>query len=159
MHCPDATDSELARDPLHHHIEGTVMTERYQKGLELRRAVLGPNVDRIVEGSRGDINENFQNYLTEFVWGDIWSRDGLGMRERSLVTIAMLMALNRPVELKTNIRGALSNGATAREIEEVFLQGAAYCGFPASMASLRIAKEVLDDIKAANAAAESKPQV
>jgi 4-carboxymuconolactone decarboxylase len=119
------------------------MNDRYAKGLAVRKEVLGSTqVEATVKAAESALNEGLQKYLTEFVWGDIWSRPGLSLRDRSLVTLGMLTALNRSVELKTHIRGALNNGLTMEEIAEVFLHGAAYCGFPAAMTSLRLAKEV-----------------
>jgi 4-carboxymuconolactone decarboxylase len=122
------------------------MTARYDKGLELRKKVLGAApVSAIVERAKGAFNEDLQEELTSFVWGDIWSREGLGLRERSLITLAMLIPLNRATELKTHVRGALRNGVTREEIREVFLHAAAYCGFPAAMTAFRLAKEVFDE--------------
>ena len=122
------------------------MTERFEKGLELRKQVLGAApVTAIVEASKGSFNEDLQVELTSFVWGDIWSREGLPLRERSLITLAMLIPLNRSTELKTHIRGALRNGATRKEIHEVFLHAGAYCGFPAAMTAFRLAKEVFEE--------------
>lgn len=119
------------------------MNDRYAKGLAVRKKVLGATqVEATVKAAESALNENLQKYLTEFVWGDIWSRPELSMRDRSLVTLGMLTALNRSVELKTHIRGALNNGLSMEEITEVFLHGAVYCGFPAAMTSLRLAKEV-----------------
>ncbi|MGD9945369.1 MAG: carboxymuconolactone decarboxylase family protein [Burkholderiaceae bacterium] len=120
------------------------MNERYEKGLAVRKQVLGGSqVEATVKAAESALNEDLQKYLTEFVWGDIWSRPEMSLRDRSLVTLGMLMALNRSVELKTHIRGALNNGLSIDEIAEVFLHGAAYCGFPAAMTSLRLAKEVV----------------
>lgn len=119
------------------------MNDRYEKGLAVRKSVLGgTQVDATVKAAESALNEGLQQYLTEFVWGDIWSRPELSLRDRSLVTLGMLTALNRSVELKTHIRGALNNGVRMDEIAEVFLHSAAYCGFPAAMTSLRLAKEV-----------------
>lgn len=122
------------------------MSERFEKGLELRKTVLGAApVVANVERSKGAFNEDLQEHLTSFVWGDIWSRGGITLRERSLITLAMLVPLNRSTELKTHIRGAIRNGATAEDIREVFLHAAAYCGFPAAMTAFRLAKEVFDE--------------
>ncbi len=122
------------------------MTERFEKGFELRKQVLGaPGVTALVERSKGAFNEDLQQELTSFVWGDIWARDGLGLRERSLITLAMLIPLNRSTEFKTHVRGAIRNGVTQEELREVFLHSAAYCGFPAAMTAFRLAKEVFDD--------------
>ncbi len=123
------------------------MTDRAQRGLAARRKVLGAGVDVILEKAKGAMNEDFQRMLTDFVWGEVWARDGLSLRERSIATLGMLTALNRGVELKTHIRGARNNGLTWEEIVEVFLQSAPYCGFPAAMTSLRLAKEVRDELE------------
>ncbi|MDX3904638.1 MAG: carboxymuconolactone decarboxylase family protein [Pigmentiphaga sp.] len=119
------------------------MEERFKKGLAMRKQVLGEApVSQRVEASRGALNADLQQLLTEFAWGDIWSRPQLGLRERSIATIAMLTALNRSTELKTHIEGALNNGLSMEEVAEVFLQAAVYCGFPAAMTSMRLAREV-----------------
>jgi 4-carboxymuconolactone decarboxylase len=119
------------------------MTTRYDKGLELRQAVLGaPQVNGIVERARGAFNEDLQEQLTCFVWGDIWTRDGLALRDRSLITLAMLIPMNRATEFKTHVRGALRNGVSREEMNELFLHSAAYCGFPAAMTAFRLAQEV-----------------
>lgn len=129
------------------------MSERYDQGLDLRKEVLGAApVTSIVEKSKGAFNETLQEHLTSFVWGDIWSREGLALRERSLITLAMLIPLNRSTEFKTHIRGALRNGVTPQEIHEVLLHASAYCGFPAAMTAFRLAKEVFDEIAAAEKA-------
>ncbi len=119
------------------------MTTRYEKGMELRQTVLGaPQVTAIVERAKGAFNEDLQDELTSFVWGDIWSRDGLALRDRSLITLAMLIPMNRTTEFKTHVRGALRNGVSREELRELFLQAAAYCGFPAAMTAFRLAQEV-----------------
>ncbi len=114
----------------------------YEKGAALRRKVLG---DKHV-AKRGASPDRFtkqQNELvTELAWGRIWSRPGLPLKVRSLVTLAMLTALNRPDEIKGHIAGALNNGATPEEIVEVFVHAAGYCGFPASNGAVRLAVEV-----------------
>ncbi len=118
--------------------------DSYDKGLALRKQVLGDtSVQRIIDNAT-DLNTDLQEHLTAFVWGDIWAREGLSLRDRSLITLAMLTALNRSTELKTHVKGALKNGVTEAELREVFLHSAAYCGFPAAMTSLRLAREVLE---------------
>mgnify|MGYP001222884685 CR=1 len=119
------------------------MEDRFSKGLAVRKKVLGEApVSQRVSASHGELNADLQKFLTEFAWGDIWSRPQLGLRERSIATIAMLTALNRSTELKTHIEGALNNGVSLEEVAEVFLHSAVYCGFPAAMTSMRIAREV-----------------
>lgn len=119
------------------------MGERFDKGLAVRKQVLGEApVAQRVNSAQGELNADLQQYLTEFAWGDIWSRRQLSLRDRSLATIAMLAAQNRPTELKTHIGGAINNGMTMEEVAEVFLHAAVYCGFPAAMTCMRLAREV-----------------
>jgi 4-carboxymuconolactone decarboxylase len=117
----------------------------FDKGLQLRKKVLGDaHVERSLASAKGDpFTEDLQQYVTAFAWGDIWARPGLSLRERSLMNLAMLTALNRPHELRTHVRGALNNGVTPEQIREVFLHTMVYCGFPAAIDSFRVAKEVL----------------
>lgn len=117
--------------------------ERYERGLAVRRAVLG---DEYVEGAlarRNELNHEFQDLLTRYAWGEVWARPGLPGNTRSLLTIAMLIALNRPEELKLHLAAAANNGVTAAEIKEVLLQAAIYCGVPAANAAFHLAAEVL----------------
>lgn len=122
--------------------------ERYDAGMKVRRAVLGDaHVDRSLT-RRTPFNEEFQDLITRYAWGEIWTRPGLDRRARSLINLAMITALNRPHELKLHVRGALNNGLTKAEIMEVFLQTAIYCGMPAALDSFRIAREVFSEMKA-----------
>lgn len=112
-------------------------------GLATRRKVLGDAyVDRALDAA-DDFSWPMQELVTEFCWDAIWNRPALPRPTRSLINIAMLMALNRPHELKAHIIGALRNGCTAEEIREVLLQGAVYCGVPAGVDAFRIAREAL----------------
>lgn len=114
----------------------------YEKGLEIRRAVVGRDyVDRSL-AEADDFTGPLQDLVTRYCWGEIWSRPGLERGERSLINLAMIAALNRPHELKLHVRGALNNGLSREQIREVFLQVAIYCGVPASLDAFRIAKEV-----------------
>jgi 4-carboxymuconolactone decarboxylase len=117
----------------------------YEKGMALRRKVMG---DQHV-AKRGASNDRYtqqQNELvTALAWGTIWSRPGLPLKVRSLVTLGMLTALNRPDEIKGHIQGALNNGATPDEIMEVFVHSAGYCGFPASNGAVRLCVEVFKE--------------
>jgi len=123
-------------------------TTLYERGMEVRRAVLGDAyVDRSLQGGT-EFRKPMQDLVTEFCWGAIWSRDGLDRRTRSLVNIGMLTALNRSTELAAHIRGALNNGATKAEIQEVLLQTAVYCGMPAGLESFRVAENVFDELAA-----------
>ena len=117
-------------------------TETYDKGLEIRRAVLGAEyVDNAIN-SADDFNQPMQELVTEYCLGSVWGRPGLPRRTRSLLNLAMLSALNRPHELKLHLRGALTNGVTQNEIREVFLQVAIYCGVPSAIDAYRTAREV-----------------
>jgi 4-carboxymuconolactone decarboxylase len=119
--------------------------ETFDKGLALRKKVLGEaHVERSLKAAQdNDFTRDLQHYVTAFGWGEIWARPGLTLRERSLLNLAMLTALNRPHELRTHIRGALNNGVTETEMREVFLHTIAYCGFPAAIDSFRVAQEML----------------
>ena len=121
------------------------MTGRlYEEGLRVRREVLGAEyVDKAV-ASATDFNREFQELVTEYCWGKVWTRPGLDRKTRSLINIAMLTALNRPHEVALHVRGALNNGCTRDDIKEVLLQTAIYCGVPAAVDSFRIAREVLE---------------
>lgn len=119
----------------------------FDKGLKTRREVLGADyVDASIAGA-DDFNRPLQELVTEYCWGDIWQRPGLAKRDRSLINLAMLTALNRPHELKLHLRGALRNGVTKDEIQEVLLQTAIYCGVPAAMDSFRVARELFKDME------------
>jgi 4-carboxymuconolactone decarboxylase len=122
--------------------------ERYEKGLSVRRAVLGdPHVDRSLK-NRNEFNEDFQNLITRYAWGEIWTRPGLPRKTRSLLTIAMLVALNRPDEFRLHLRAALTNGVTKDEIKEALLHAAIYCGVPAANSAFHAAQEVFSETKA-----------
>jgi 4-carboxymuconolactone decarboxylase len=119
----------------------------FDLGEKTRRAVLG---DRHVDASLASATEftrPLQELVTEYGWGAVWSRPGLPRKIRSMLNLAMLTALNRPHELKTHVRGALTNGVTEDEIREVLLQTAVYCGMPAAIDGFRVAREVLDEAK------------
>ncbi len=122
------------------------MTEElFEKGLQIRREVLGAEyVDNSIQNA-DDFTQSLQELVTRYCWGEIWGRPGLDRRTRSLLNLAMLTALNRPHEIKLHVRGALNNGITRDEIKEVFLQTAIYCGVPAAMESFRIAREVFKE--------------
>lgn len=115
--------------------------ELFERGLAIRREVLGAAyVDKAL-ASADDFGAPMQRYVTEACWGAVWGRDGLDRRTRSLLNLAMICALNRPHELKLHVNGALNNGVTKDEIREVFLQVAAYCGMPAAIDAFRVARE------------------
>ncbi|MFM0290970.1 4-carboxymuconolactone decarboxylase [Paraburkholderia megapolitana] len=123
--------------------------ERYAAGLEVRRAVLGDaHVDRSL-ANRTEFTEEFQNLITRHAWGEIWTRDGLPRHTRSLLTIAMLVALNRSEELALHLRAAKNNGVSRDEIKEVLLQAAIYCGVPAGNAAFHLADKLFREEDAA----------
>lgn len=120
--------------------------ERYEAGLTVRRAVLGSaHVDRSL-ARLTPLNEEFQNFITRYAWGEIWTREGLPRHTRSLLTIAMMVALNRAEELKLHLRAAANNGVTRDEIKEVLLQTAIYCGVPAANSAFHMAEEVFAEV-------------
>jgi len=122
--------------------------ERYEKGLSVRRAVLGDaHVDRSLQ-NRNQFNEEFQDLITRYAWGEIWTRPGLPRKTRSLLTIAMIVALNRPDEFRLHVRAAFNNGVTRDEIKEVLLHAAIYCGVPAANSAFHAAQEVFSEMKA-----------
>jgi 4-carboxymuconolactone decarboxylase len=116
--------------------------ERFAKGLEVRRAVLGDkHVNRSLENSNS-FTEEFQDLVTRYAWGEMWTRPGLPRPTRSLITLAMLVALNRGDEFRLHLRGAVNNGVTRDQIKELLLQAAIYCGVPAANSAFRAAEEV-----------------
>jgi 4-carboxymuconolactone decarboxylase len=119
--------------------------DQRKRGMEVRRAVLGDAHVERAETSKTELTDDFQDLLTRFVWGEIWTRPGLDRRTRSCITVAMLVALGREEELAIHVRGALNNGVTRTEIKEVLLQTAVYCGIPAANSAFRVAAAVLDD--------------
>ncbi len=119
--------------------------ERYQQGMAVRRAVLGDaHVDRTLE-NLSPLNEEFQNFITRYAWGETWTRPGLSRHTRSMITIAMLIALNREAELKMHLRAARNNGVTRDELKELIMHSALYCGLPAANATLHLAQQVFDE--------------
>ncbi|BDB28287.1 3-oxoadipate enol-lactonase [Cupriavidus sp. TA19] len=119
---------------------------RYDAGLSVRREVLGSaHVDRSL-ARLTPLNEEFQNLITRYAWGEIWTREGLPRHTRSLLTIAMMVALNRSEELKLHLRAAANNGVTRDEIKEVLLQTAIYCGVPAANSAFHLAEEVFAEM-------------
>ena len=126
---------------------------RAKRGLAVRRAVLGDeHVERALRG-RTRFNREFQDLLTRYAWGEIWTRPGLPRRTRSLVTLAALVALGREHELRLHLRAALRNGVPRGEIKEVLLQMAVYCGLPAANEAFRLAAEVFAEASGRRASA------
>jgi len=116
--------------------------KRHKKGMKVRRAVLGDaHVDR-AEANKNSFNAPFQDLITRYAWGEIWTRPGLPRKTRSLITVAMMVALNRGEELRLHLRAAANNGVTRKEIQEVLLQTAIYCGVPAANTAFHTAEEV-----------------
>jgi 4-carboxymuconolactone decarboxylase len=119
--------------------------DRFQAGLEMRKRVLGAaHVERSMANAT-EFAKPMQELVTEYCWGEVWTRPGLEPRERSLLNLGMLTALNRGEELKLHVHGALNNGCSEEEIQEVFLQAAIYCGVPAAISSFRIAQAAIDE--------------
>ncbi|MBC8393004.1 MAG: 4-carboxymuconolactone decarboxylase [Deltaproteobacteria bacterium] len=122
-------------------------TEKHDQGMAVRREVLGDEyVDKAIKAAT-DFNKPLQDLVTENCWGTVWTRQALPKQTRSLITIAILSALKAPIELKTHVRGALRNGCSIEEIQEVLLHSAVYCGMPAGIEAFRAAKEVIDSWK------------
>ncbi|KAM0328707.1 hypothetical protein ACHAQA_005120 [Verticillium albo-atrum] len=122
----------------------------FEQGLKIRYEVAGPSyVDAALSGGSSDFARPMQELVTEACWGSVWSRPGLERKQRSLLNIAMLCALNRGPELATHVRGAVNNGATSVEIRETLLQVAIYCGMPAGLEGFKIAEKVIKEMEAA----------
>jgi 4-carboxymuconolactone decarboxylase len=120
--------------------------DRFDKGLKLRKQVLGADYVERSMASADEFSMPMQELSTEYCWGYVWTRPGLTLRDRSLVNIGMISALNRPHELKLHVKAALTNGLTREEIREVLLQVAVYCGVPAGIDSVRIAREAFAEV-------------
>ena len=116
--------------------------ERYDSGMKVRRAVLGDaHVDRSI-ARRSAFNEEFQDFITRYAWGELWTRPGLSRHTRSLLTVALMAGLNRPEEFKLHVRAAFNNGVTRDEIKEVLMHCAIYAGVPAANSAFHLAEEV-----------------
>jgi 4-carboxymuconolactone decarboxylase len=126
--------------------------DRFDKGLALRKQVLGAEYVEKSMAAADDFSRPMQELSTEYCWGYVWTRPGLKLRDRSLINLAMISALNRPHELKLHVKAALNNGLTREEIREVLLQVAVYCGVPAGIDSTRIAREAFAEVDAAQQA-------
>ena len=118
---------------------------KYDRGLEIRRAVVGEDYVNQALANADEFSKPLQDLVTEYCWGSVWATEGLSRKTRSLLNIGMIAALNRPHELRLHLRGALTNGCSPDEIREVILQVAIYCGVPAAIDSNRIAREVLEE--------------
>ena len=115
-----------------------------QAGLATRRAVLGADYVQAALDKATPFNEPLQELVTRHAWGNTWQRKGIDLRTRSIVTVSMLVALGKMHELKIHVRGALNNGVTVAELQEIFMHASVYCGFPAAVDAFRTASEVID---------------
>ena len=122
-------------------------SERYKKGLEIRQEVLGKDYVNQALAKTDEFTGPFQEFITRYAWGEIWGRGGLTRRERSLITLAMLVALNRETEFRLHVRGAFRNGVTVEELRELLLHSGIYCGVPAANAAIRAAEDVISETK------------
>ena len=120
------------------------MDSQFDKGLATRRQVMGEDFVARAFGGATDFTAPIQQYITRNAWGDVWQRPGLDLKTRSLITVAMLIALGKQHELKGHVRGALNNGATPQELQEVLLHASIYCGLPTAVEAFRTAAEVVD---------------
>ncbi len=118
----------------------------FDKGREVRTAVLGEAYVQASMQNADEFSRPLQDLVTEYCWGAVWGRDGLSLKTRSMLNLAMIAILNRPHELRTHLRGALNNGVTREEIREVFLQVGVYAGMPAAVDSFRAAREVFAEL-------------
>jgi len=121
--------------------------KKYSEGMKTRRAVLGDKYVDAATKAATDFDRDFQELITKYAWGEIWSREGLPKHTRSLITISLLVALNREDELRLHLRAARRNGVTADEIKETLMHCAVYCGVPAANAAFKIAREILAEEK------------
>ncbi|MEB2398216.1 MAG: carboxymuconolactone decarboxylase family protein [Alcaligenaceae bacterium] len=128
-------------------------TELFAKGLKNRQEVLGAEHVQKSLDAADDFTADMQKLVTEWCWGELWSRPGLDRRTRSIINLAMLSALNRPHEIRLHARGALNNGLTPDDIKEIFLHVAIYCGVPAALDGMKVAAEVIAEEKARRAGA------
>ena len=118
-------------------------SEQFERGIEIRKEVLGEEYVERAMANVDDFNRDFQTLLNEYCWGGVWAREGLSRKQRSLNNLCMLAALGRSEEFALHFRGALRNGCTLEELRETLLQIAVYCGMPAAVESFRIARRVL----------------
>ena len=136
-----------------------IRSAAFKAGLATRKAVLGPDyVDRAFANA-DDLGMPFQDLATEFAWGTVWTRPGLTLKERSLLTLAMCIALNRPNEIRIHLRGAVRNGVSREQIRELLLHSFLYCGGPAALDATHVVRTALPEIEAAEKAlAKSRPK-
>lgn len=121
----------------------------FERGLDIRKAVLGADYVEKSLNAADDFNRDFQNLVTEYCWGAGWGRTALSLRDKSLLNLVMLGALNRSTEFKLHFKGALTNGCSREEIKDTLIQLAIYAGIPAGVEAFRLAREVFAEIEAA----------
>jgi 4-carboxymuconolactone decarboxylase len=149
----DATSRSL------HSTKEKIMDQKtYDKGLEVRSAVLGKEYVQNAVRSADEFNKPFQELVTEYCWGAVWGREELPRKTRSMLNIAMISILNRPHELRLHLRGALRNGVSKDEIREILMQVGIYAGIPCAVDSFRIAREVLAEEAKGSERAQSAPE-
>lgn len=122
-------------------------SKAFEDGLAMRKKVLGPDYVAKTFASADDLLLPFQEMLTEFAWGQIWTRPGISLKTRSLLTLAMCIALNRPHEIRLHLRGALRNGASKEELRELLMHAFVYCGGPASVDAFNVIRTALPEIE------------
>lgn len=120
--------------------------QEYELGMRVRRQVLGEAHVSKAQEHTNNFNQDFQKFITAYAWGQVWTRDGLSKRERSFITLAMLIALNKENEFKMHIRAAITNGVSLVELREIFLQAGVYCGLPAANTAYHLAEEVFTEL-------------
>lgn len=121
----------------------------FERGLDIRKAVLGADYVEKSLNAADDFNRDFQNLVTEYCWGAGWGRTALSLRDKSLLNLVMLGALNRSTEFKLHLKGAMTNGCSREEIKDTLIQLAIYAGIPAGVEAFRLAREVFAEIEAA----------
>lgn len=132
-------------------------SETYEAGLAVRRQVLGDAYVDAALARADDFTGPLQDFLTEHAWGAVWTREGLSLKQRSMLNLAILTAINRPAELAIHVRGALNNGVTREEMREIFLHCGAYCGAPAALDAFKTAARVFADLQAEQAPPQAPP--
>jgi 3-oxoadipate enol-lactonase / 4-carboxymuconolactone decarboxylase len=144
LHARHLASTELPKEYAEVLVDFLVGPSTYEQGMHVRRSVLGnAHVDK-ASGNINSFNADFQNFITNYAWGEIWTRPELSKHDRSLITMAMLIALNRKAEFKMHVRASFNNGVTVAEIKEVIMHSALYCGLPAANEAFHTAEEVFN---------------
>jgi 4-carboxymuconolactone decarboxylase len=130
----------------HQHQETALEKEMFEKGIAIRREIFGPELADQTWAAADDFNRPFEEWINRYCFGEIWGRPGLDRKTRSLITLSMLTGANRPNQIRWHVRGAIANGVTKDELQELFLQAAIYCGMPAAVDGFRIAREVFQEM-------------